>query len=766
MRARRPSLLRIPRARSLLLAGVLAIVISVAALAAHAYTDLLVLRRARQRGRVLDHAAVEAPRLRRGRRRHRRHRAGQPPRGRAAQPRHGRRRCRAPSAGSRIRSSRSPPGSPAAQWHAPGTWSLLALWSGRTDFGVTDPLFHRDAGFYVFSLPLYQHVVAWLLASLAMAAAASLAAHAVAGGIRRDGRLVVSRGARTHLLLLAALVLLVVSWRYRLDRYSLALPHGGLTGAGFTDAHVRAPARAALAVARGDRRRHRRRRRRRSAEAAPHRHHARARGPGRRCPRADRAPARALRGPAPEARQGTAVRLRLDRRHAPGLRARSHRRPRLPGRPACVGRRPRAEPRDGRQRPALGRGRAAPGDRRAPGARALLQLPEHDAGPLPGRRRHPLDDRRGAPARPHARSAAMPVAGPTPRFAYTHGFGVAAVRSTRGRSRPPAVRPDRLRGRREPARPARATHLLRRAARPPARRTSWSTAAAPRSTSPRPGSEAPDYHYDGPGGIGLSGLAAALGLRAALRRPQPAAVARPSPAARGSSCTATPASGCARWRRSCAGTGTRRPSSPAAASSSSSTATRRAATTRTRSRSSSAARRVNYARAAVHAVVDAFTGSVRIYAADADDPILRAWRAVYPGLFRPAAEMPRRAARAPALPASAVRRPGRGVRDLPRRRRRPRSGTARTPGSARASWPGRSRRSARSTSPTARRRATRDAAPSTVCSHGSPANGASASCSRRRSRRAGARTSSPTSPARSTRAAGRGSRCSACRATA
>ena len=328
MRARRPSLLRIPRARSLLLAGVLAIVISVAALAAHAYTDLLFFDELGSedvfwttlRWKLLAYGAagagtaaivlanlLVAERLSRD----------TPAKVPRAQ-----RRLAYPVVAVAA-------GIVAAQWHAPGTWSLLALWSGRTGFGVTDPLFHRDAGFYVFSLPLYQHVVAWLLASLAMAAAASLAAHAVAGGIRRDGRLVVSRGARTHLLLLAALVLLVVSWRYRLDRYSLALPHGGLTGAGFTDAHVRAPARAALAwlavIAAGI-----------VAGAAagrlklrPHRHHARARGPGRRRPRAARAPARALRGPAPEARQGTAVRLRLDRRHAPGLRARPHRRPRL-----------------------------------------------------------------------------------------------------------------------------------------------------------------------------------------------------------------------------------------------------------------------------------------------------------------------------------------------------------------------------------------------------------------------------------------------------
>ena len=44
------------------------------------------------------------------------------------------------------------------EWRADGAWRLLALWAGRSDFGVDDPLFHRDVGFFVFSLPLYERV--------------------------------------------------------------------------------------------------------------------------------------------------------------------------------------------------------------------------------------------------------------------------------------------------------------------------------------------------------------------------------------------------------------------------------------------------------------------------------------------------------------------------------------------------------------------------------------------------------------------------------
>ncbi|HOX30630.1 MAG TPA: UPF0182 family protein [Candidatus Paceibacterota bacterium] len=51
-------------------------------------------------------------------------------------------------------------------------------------------------------------------------------------------------------------------------------------------------------------------------------------------------------------------------------------------------------------------------------------------------------------------------------------------------------------------------------------------------------------------------------------------------------------------------------------------------------------KRVNYARNSVKAVVDAFNGSVVFYQADQDDPILKTYGAIFPGMFKPMAEMP------------------------------------------------------------------------------------------------------------------------------
>ncbi|HEV2322468.1 MAG TPA: UPF0182 family protein [Terracidiphilus sp.] len=49
---------------------------------------------------------------------------------------------------------------------------------------------------------------------------------------------------------------------------------------------------------------------------------------------------------------------------------------------------------------------------------------------------------------------------------------------------------------------------------------------------------------------------------------------------------------------------------------------------------------VNYIRNSVKAVVDAYNGTVTFYVFDREDPILAAWRGIFPGLFKDASEMP------------------------------------------------------------------------------------------------------------------------------
>jgi uncharacterized membrane protein (UPF0182 family) len=94
----------------------------------------------------------------------------------------------------------------------------------------------------VFSLPLYREVNRWLLETVGMGALVALASYAAAGAFQAGRRRRALRAARAHLLALGAACLLVLAWRVRLEQYALALPHDDVApGASYADLHVRLP---------------------------------------------------------------------------------------------------------------------------------------------------------------------------------------------------------------------------------------------------------------------------------------------------------------------------------------------------------------------------------------------------------------------------------------------------------------------------------------------------------------------------------------------
>ncbi|MFW6149957.1 MAG: UPF0182 family protein, partial [Chloroflexota bacterium] len=49
---------------------------------------------------------------------------------------------------------------------AQGNWELILRYLNEQPFGVADPLFNQDVGFYVFSLPFLEFVRGWLVGAL------------------------------------------------------------------------------------------------------------------------------------------------------------------------------------------------------------------------------------------------------------------------------------------------------------------------------------------------------------------------------------------------------------------------------------------------------------------------------------------------------------------------------------------------------------------------------------------------------------------------
>jgi uncharacterized protein len=133
---------------------------------------------------------------------------------------------------------------------AQSQWVTVQLFLHGGSFGVTDPEFGHDIGFFVFDLPLYHSVLNWLFTAVCLALVASLVTHYLFGGLRlTTGKGMLTQAARVQLAVLAGTLVLLKAVAYWLDRYLLL--SGGrkeptFTGAGYTDIHAVLPAKLVL----------------------------------------------------------------------------------------------------------------------------------------------------------------------------------------------------------------------------------------------------------------------------------------------------------------------------------------------------------------------------------------------------------------------------------------------------------------------------------------------------------------------------------------
>ncbi|MDH6196654.1 uncharacterized membrane protein (UPF0182 family) [Mycobacterium frederiksbergense] len=129
-------------------------------------------------------------------------------------------------------------------------WVRVQLFLHGGSFGVTDPQFGKDLGFYAFDLPFYRLVLTYLFVATFLAFIANLLGHYLFGGIRLTGRTgALSRAARIQLISLVGFLIVLKAFAYWLDRYELlsntraAKP---FTGAGYTDINAVLPAKLIL----------------------------------------------------------------------------------------------------------------------------------------------------------------------------------------------------------------------------------------------------------------------------------------------------------------------------------------------------------------------------------------------------------------------------------------------------------------------------------------------------------------------------------------
>ncbi len=123
-------------------------------------------------------------------------------------------------------------------------WNNWDLFRYHVNFGITDPEYHRDIGFYVFQLPFIRFLPGWAFEAVIVVLLVTLVAQYLNGGIRFQGQGPrVTPAVKAHMSVLLGVLALIQGVNYYLDRLELVLSTNHVVdGATATSVHANKPA--------------------------------------------------------------------------------------------------------------------------------------------------------------------------------------------------------------------------------------------------------------------------------------------------------------------------------------------------------------------------------------------------------------------------------------------------------------------------------------------------------------------------------------------
>lgn len=131
-------------------------------------------------------------------------------------------------------------------------WDLIMRFIHQQPFGTTDPIFGKDIGFYVFSLPFYLFVQSGLLILVVLSGLITLGWYLKEGGLQVSGelgqtdsgqitypRITIVPNVKRHLSFLGGFIVLTLAWGFYLKMYQTLYSTGGAaSGASYVDVNV------------------------------------------------------------------------------------------------------------------------------------------------------------------------------------------------------------------------------------------------------------------------------------------------------------------------------------------------------------------------------------------------------------------------------------------------------------------------------------------------------------------------------------------------
>ena len=125
---------------------------------------------------------------------------------------------------------------------AASKWDLFLKFENAVSFGVTEPVFGRDVGFYIFTLPLLDTVRGWFFTATIVVGLLTLLVYFINFNLRGVGFLFTGP-FKVHISVIAAILMFTLAAGHWIDRWELVLSDSGVVyGAAYADVNARMPA--------------------------------------------------------------------------------------------------------------------------------------------------------------------------------------------------------------------------------------------------------------------------------------------------------------------------------------------------------------------------------------------------------------------------------------------------------------------------------------------------------------------------------------------
>jgi uncharacterized membrane protein (UPF0182 family) len=120
-------------------------------------------------------------------------------------------------------------------------WKEVLVFQNRIYVGISDPIFGKDIGFYLFELPLFEYMKGFAGSIIIATLFIISFNYFLRGGIvAKERNIFIDKRVKKHIGILAGLFIFNIAVGFYLDQFNLLYsPHGVIFGAGYTDIHAR-----------------------------------------------------------------------------------------------------------------------------------------------------------------------------------------------------------------------------------------------------------------------------------------------------------------------------------------------------------------------------------------------------------------------------------------------------------------------------------------------------------------------------------------------